>query len=468
MTAQPRFATPRQLQRPTLGPEVAGVMRKLGYEPMPWQHSVLDVAYELDEQGDYVYDEIVLVVPRQAGKTALLLAVQVHRALVVARRQGRKQLSMYTAQSGKDAVTKLMQEQVPAIQDSPFGRYMTPFRRTGSEAIHWENGSRHEVFAPTLKAGHGKSVDLVQVDEAFALRDDFIEQGLKPPMITRQDPQIWIVSAAGDDNSRYLKDKVELGRERTKLGQTFGSAYFEWSAADDMDSSAPETWRAVHPAIGHTIKEKTLASHFGSMALDEFERAYLARWPTNKVDRIISNDAWAAARDPQSTVLDPVTFCVDIQQDLSSASIVIAGERLDGLYHVEVVYNRQGMGWVEDTIVALLDRHEGSRVCLDAGSAAGILIHKLKDRDLMLLQTMDVCRSAMSFVEVVTACRVRHRGERALEDAVSSATKRMIGDKWTFGRSFNVDISPLRAASFALWSHMSSTNEPQYDWGILA
>ncbi len=59
------FATPRDLSRATLGPEVGEVSRRLGRPLMPWQQMVVDVAFELDEHGRFVYDEIDITVPRQ-------------------------------------------------------------------------------------------------------------------------------------------------------------------------------------------------------------------------------------------------------------------------------------------------------------------------------------------------------------------------------------------------------------------
>ena len=43
----PRYGTPRNLARPSLGGKVAEVMVALGRPPTPWQRHVLDVALEL-------------------------------------------------------------------------------------------------------------------------------------------------------------------------------------------------------------------------------------------------------------------------------------------------------------------------------------------------------------------------------------------------------------------------------------
>src|SRR5213078_2636771 len=92
----PRFVTPRSSQRPSLGPRVAEVSKLLGQELMPWQRDVLDTALEVDPKtGLLIYREAVLTVPRQSGKTWLLLCLMVHRALGF----GEPQQILYTAQN---------------------------------------------------------------------------------------------------------------------------------------------------------------------------------------------------------------------------------------------------------------------------------------------------------------------------------------------------------------------------------
>jgi phage terminase large subunit-like protein len=57
-------------------------MQMLGVELMPWQQLVLDTALEINPLTKRLaYREVRLTVPRQQGKSTLLLAVMVHRCL---------------------------------------------------------------------------------------------------------------------------------------------------------------------------------------------------------------------------------------------------------------------------------------------------------------------------------------------------------------------------------------------------
>ena len=194
---QPRWSTPRS-NRLTLGGRVAQIADIIGTPLMPWQRHVADIAMEIDpETGRLAYREVRLTVPRQSGKSTLMLAAMTHRCIAM----GPHQRISYTAQTGKDARLKWEDDHVPVLERSEFGRLMQVRRTNGSEAIRWSNGSIWSLLATTETAGHGAQLDLGVMDEAFALVDDRLEQAMKPAMVTRPQPQLWIVSTAGTNDS---------------------------------------------------------------------------------------------------------------------------------------------------------------------------------------------------------------------------------------------------------------------------
>ena len=458
--ASPQYATPRNPNRDTYGPEVCAVMRKLGFDPMPWQRHVLDVAFE-HEDGKLCYREVTELVPRQAGKTAMVLGVQVHRAHRMAKRLG-PQRSLYTAQKHDDAREKLLDEHVPILEASPYAPFVKVSRMNGTEGIRWSNGSRHRIAAPTRKAAHGGSIDLVQVDEAFVLANDDLEQGAKPTQITRRSPQFYVISAAGDERSTYLRNKLEVGREFVRRGVDRGVAYFEWSADGlDVDPDDPKVWARTHPAVGFTIDTDTIAADHASMAPQEFRRAYLAMWPHAGKPRIVSEALWRSCADVSSKCLDPVCFAIDVAPDRSMAAVSAAGRREDGALHVEVIRHDHDTDWVAEFVHGLLKRHRKSTLSVDTVGAAASLLPELERRKipLRMLGTPDAARSAGFLVDAVKAGRLRHLDQPELNVALGSADKRRIGDKWAWARG-DTDITPLVSATLALWS-LETTPEPR-------
>jgi phage terminase large subunit-like protein len=111
----PLFGTPRDYSRETYGHEVAEVAKRLGKPLMPWQRYAADVALEIDpDTGELWYEEVDITVPRQSGKSTLILALMVWRCVIMARRLGRQTVT-YLAQKGNAARRKLEREFIPIL-----------------------------------------------------------------------------------------------------------------------------------------------------------------------------------------------------------------------------------------------------------------------------------------------------------------------------------------------------------------
>ena len=87
----------------------------MGTPFMPWQQYTADVAGEVDHRGRLCYKKIVITVPRQSGKTTLILPMLVGRAEAKGNEFGGRQNFQYTAQTREDARKKLIQEYLPTL-----------------------------------------------------------------------------------------------------------------------------------------------------------------------------------------------------------------------------------------------------------------------------------------------------------------------------------------------------------------
>jgi phage terminase large subunit-like protein len=287
---KPRFCTPAT-GRPNLSAAVTAVAKLLGYDLMEWQHLVNGIATEQTPEGRFAYRQVVLEVMRQQGKTVDLLPMMLARAL---RRPG-TQIS-YTAQTRFDARHRLLDTWWPMIEGSKLRRLIDVRRGSGSEAYLFRNGSMLGLVSGTQTSGHGDSLDLGVIDEAWAQEDDHLEQAMRPAMMTR-DAQLWVVSAAGTEKSAYFKAKVDDGRARAEMGVTENGCYIGYSFADDEDPGDPATWRRRMPALGITVSEETVRTDYELMELPEFRRAYGCQWPDVAKPGwdVIGEDAWGAA-----------------------------------------------------------------------------------------------------------------------------------------------------------------------------
>jgi hypothetical protein len=460
----PLYGTPRDPSRDTLGGAVAAIAADLGTPFMPWQRQVADVAMEVDPvSGRLAYREVVVTTPRQSGKTTLELAAMVHRC-----RTWPRSRVLYSAQDRIHARLKWEDDHVAALERSPFaGEFKVRYQR-GDEAIRWDNGSRHGITAPGEKAGHSDVLDLAVADEAWGLEDSKLEQGLSPTMVTRPQPQLWVVSTAGTHRSAYLRGKVDRGRQFVVPSTTKSTvAYFEWSAGEGSDPGDPATWRSCMPALGHTVTEPTIAAEFERLELADFCRAYLNWWPSAiPADwQVVDETAWLALADPGSAAVDPVAFAADVTPDRSAAAIAVAGVRPDGVGHVEVVDHRPGTGWVVGRLVELAAKWGPCAIVVDDTGPAGSLVAPLEAAELDVARPTTRARAAADsgFYDAVVNGTLRYRpGPHgpALDAAVAGAAKRPLGDAWAWARrGLSVDICPLVAVSLARWGHATRAHK---------
>jgi hypothetical protein len=454
----PRFATSRNSDRATVGLEVATFLALLrnGGRPYPWQRLVGDVSGEIDESGvGYAYPIVVLVVPRRAGKTLLTLA----RGLAGARRQ-RDLRAWYTAQRREDAARTFRDEWVPAITssdllDSQFRLY----RGAGKEGVWARRGSsRLQIFPPTETALHGHNADLVVFDEAWAfdtLQGDALEAAARPAQLTRPWRQLWIVSAGGTVESTWLDRWMTLGRQGAQ-----GVAYFEWSADDqaaDYDPADPAVWRASHPSLGYGFREDELAVLWATKtSTAEFERSYLNVWPrpSEIVAQAIPLEAWAACVDDASTIDEgtSISWGVDVTPERHRGAIAACAVRGDGRVHVEIVEHRPGVDWLVPRVAQLAAQHRSRCVALDPGGPAGALARDLEAAvqvPVVVVGGRDYAHACAGLYDDVTATRLVHRTQLVLDDAVTAARRRTIGDVWVWARRSLADICPLGAITVA-------------------
>lgn len=477
LTCPPLWGTPRHPGRPSLGGKAAKVMEALGYPPMPWQRYVLDVALELDpDTGLFAHREVGLSVPRQQGKTQQILGLMVHRC-----KAWHRQNVVYAAQTRGMARQRFEDEFLVTLDGSRLaGQYRTRMTN-GNEAVLWgATRSKLGITSNTEKAGHGPSLDMGVIDEAFAHEDDRLEQAFSPAMLTRAMAQLLWASAGGTERSAWLNKKRAAGRALIEalfaaLAADPGArrprvAYFEWFAPEDMPRDDPATWRAALPALGYTVTEEIIQAELEKLDPAEFDRAYLnrTRRSTPPQDPNVPKAKWPGLAEQRSTVGPDVAFAIDVSQARDSTSVGVASVRPDGRVHLELVDRRAGTAWVVSAVERLAGLHRPVAVAVaGSGSPASSLIDALvaagidapEDRDqpergdLAVLRTGDMVEACGQWADAVTQGQAAHLDQAALTAAVNGARTRRVGDAWVLDRTGSlVDISPLVAVVIARWA----------------
>jgi hypothetical protein len=371
---------------------------------------------------------------------------------------GTAQTIGYTAQTGWDARRKLIDDQVPLLENSPLSASVKRiYRGAGMEAIHFVNGSRIDVMASNATAGHGRILNQGIIDEAFSDQDDRREGALLPAMATKRDAQLYIISTAGTQESLYLKRKVEQGRAIVEAGLNTGVAYFEWSAGEDADIDDPATYWGTIPALGHTIDERVITHARSTMKEGDFRRAYLCQWtvideaaiPAKYVQRVLDATTAPSGR---------LSFGIDVAIDRSFAAISVADET----GRVELIDHREGVTWVVERTLELWRRHKGHLV-VDGYSPANSLVDRLEAGGLPVSRysLRDMVGACGIFYDAVLDDAIRIRPHASLEAAIESAKRKHIASGWLWSRTVETaDLTPLFAATIA-YHHATNRRPPE-------
>ena len=295
---------------------------------------------------------------------------------------------------------------------------------------------------------------------------------MRPAMKTKPNAQLWVLSAAGDADSAYLRDKVDDGRARIESGLESRVCYIEWSAPEDAAPDAPETWAACMPALGHTVTLEVVASEWDSMPRDDFLRSNLNIWiDTQAKPGIIANDAWAKNRVPDDDsevwVGEPM-WAIDVSplRDITSFGLAARPVDPDAEVFLECVGQLDGTDGAVEKLKELSQLFGGKRVALSRGDAAASLRPDLEKAgfEVLMYNTADKADACGWFFDTVLAGKVRHMDDPVLNGAVTSAGRRDKGEgAWIFKRASLRDITPLYAVLFAGWAWLNNRPSDPYD-----
>lgn len=456
MTA-PRFHTERTPGRPTAGGGVAVLARLLGVDLMPWQQRAADVILEIDPAtGRFTHREFVVTVPRQAGKTTLVLLLALHRALYA---PGMK--VWYTAQTGQAAREKFNAELAqPALASHVLRAIAEHKRGAGDTRLNLRhNGSQIRPHPPNDSYLHGEQGDLNLMDEVW----DYTEtkaaeliQAIKPTHNTRPNAQMGWLSTMGTARSTWWHRKVDEARAGVP-----GVAIIDYGIPLGGDPTDLELVAACHPAIGHTTDASVLAD--ADMSPGEFARAF-GNVPTKTTEALVADSVLDTA-----TIGDPIPegapFAVGAATsfDRSTSAVVVVAE-VAGRYVAEVVDTGPGVVWAAELVDAIVTARRPVGAGVDPAGPSGRLADECSS-ELRTPTAREIATATDDLLARVTSSppSLVMRHDDQLRRAWRGASLRNVAETGrVLSRSQSVgSIAPLEALLAALWvlTHPTPTDE---------
>lgn len=383
---------------------------------------------------------------------------------------------------------------------------------SGMQGIYLKNGQALQFATRGDKQGRGLTADWVGLDESMYLPAEQLG-ALMPTMASRPNAQLWYTGSAGDIE---IGDCSQIGRVRTRAVEhgrgAEGLFFAEWSIdrCNDFcpkpdqrtgefkcdqhdDPSRPESWAKANPGQGIRISVKHIEKEYNSLDFGEFlrERLSVGNYPVEgEAWKVIPKDKWEGRTNSFSQIDGPYALGIDTTPGREYTALAVCGLGLNsgGLEHVEITSgeldgqpfydHRPGAQWVVDRVVQLWNgQNPPYTVVVDQKSQAGSFIDELERAGVRVttVNGNEYAQGCGEFRESVCPqgdekATLVHLGQPPLAVAVAQAEKRVLMDSWAWSkRSSSADISPLVAATLALWGRrhveVAVKSEPWLSFG---
>jgi phage terminase large subunit-like protein len=296
---------------------------------LEWQRYAAGVALER-EADRWAYRTVGVVVARQNGKTGLAA-----RRITAGMMLGWSKVVLHTAQD-RAVPRKTFEEIVNLCRSTAWMRAEIARVRlaNGQEELTLRSGATYRILAPRPSAWRGWTSDLIVFDEAREHRDDAAYSAALYTMRASPDPQLWVLSNAGDPDSVVLNRLRDRGRAAAGApGTDPRLAWLEWSAAPERALDDVEGWREANPALGELITADTLAAELADDDGARFETEALCRWVASVADPAVPLEAWqaCAVEDLSSVRTDPGSLIGAVDLDpQTGAAVILAVARASG------------------------------------------------------------------------------------------------------------------------------------------
>lgn len=488
----------------TFGPEVAALCSQIGYAPDPEQAWLLDAVFAVHADGQAAAYETADIAPRQNQKTGLAKMCALGWLFVTG-----EQVITWSAHEFATALGAFNDLSAMCLGSPTLRKRLAHDRvhgihgARGSESIELANGDELRFRARTKDGSRGLTGDKIILDEAFALADEHMGAML-PTLTAVPDPQILYLSSAGKVTSGVLRSV----RNRGRAGLDPRLAYGEWCAdkkpcyrqfegrwIQDLDCQHArpgepgwhegcalddeELWAQANTLLGRQRENGTgltltkMRNFRRSEPPREWMRERMGWWEDPGAAATFGTGNWDACEG----VIEPgevlVAVGVAVSIDLAHSAIVGATGSRDHP-KVRVLQSGPGTDWVLGRLDGLRHDFRDVMVVIDPKGPGGSLLRDIEihDRDSTdqirptTPSTDDLLDGCADLYKAVVERRLIHEDDPELTAAAEGVVKRPVRDRWMWGRSqSSVDISPLEAATLAVWGLAEEPPESAYEHG---
>jgi len=406
-----------------------------------WQRYALDRALEYDADEKLIWSAIIITVGRQSGKSFLSRAVCMWR-LHHQKHFGEEQTILHVANKRSTAMEVMR----------PAGLWATD--TYGKTAVKWGNetagitlptGDRWLVHAANDSAGVGYSCSMVFVDEAWKVKREVVDDALSPTMAEREQPQIYLVSTAGDSQSDLMMAYRQRALDRLDDDEPGSVLLLEWSAPAESDPNLVETWKWGSPEWNDK-REGFLAQQWARIEESAWRREYLNQWVIRS-DHWLKDSMWNGTLDTEAQLPTDGVWSVAVECDFDGMghAVAIAAPNPEGLIVVRVTTHRT-IKEVDEQLEKIRAQHPSLYV-----QVTPTYVDRLRQKFDTLVGQREAVSATQILQDLFSRKQLRHDGSQVLQEhfANSSISRRQGGWVLTVPMGRN-GIYAARAVMFAV------------------
>jgi phage terminase large subunit-like protein len=449
-----------------LADKTVRLLEHYGIKLLPWQKSILYrwMAVEQDSDGiwKWVNPEAGLLVPRQNGKSELLLARIVGGMIFMA------EALIYTAHSDKTVdeikrrVLRFFYDAEEEIRDMLTDEFDKEPKSL--DYVELRNRGRCVFRTRTRTGGLGTTNDTLLLDEDQEETD--AQQEALLPTISAGKSQNQQVIRAGTPPSGGSSGVVFMRVRKAVLdGKDTDTCWQEWSVETITDPSDEDAWYATNPSLGYFLMVAAVKSESKKMAVDSFNKMRLGWIAGVENMRAISDEMWSPlavtkVELPENPML---VYAIKFAPDGSAVSVAVGVIMPDGKVHVELVERKPmsaGTSWIVMFLMENNRWRKANKIIIDGAAGTQLLVEELVRTERKLskrILTPNAKEAGAAYAAFHTAIEMKlltHFNQPALNVSIRTVKRRSIGKDGMYGyASMNPDIQsdPTEAAAFAYY-----------------
>ena len=434
------------------------LLDEYGMRLLPWQRLVLRRWLAEGDDGKFVNLTCGLSVPRQNGKTEIIVARIIYGIIF------RKAVGLFTAQQQKtvDVALRRVQNFFYENQYEEIFNLLTPrFRQKPRNYpyIEFENGATYLFMTRTRMGGLGQTNDDLICDEAADMTED--HEGTLLPTISAAKTRNPQVIYAGTPPMATTVGEV-FARNRKQILSGGSGAWTEWGVERLTDREDRKAWYKTNPSLGEFLLPSAIEAEASSMSIDNFNRMRLGWWSGIEEKRAIPQKEWDElfTEKPKFDDSFQPVYAVKFSPDRTDYSLVVAQPLTDGKIHVEIVMQRpMAEGWAKlsewlikrwrDCAKIIIDGQTGQAILFEELTRAGVAPKKIVQPNMK-----EIVAAHQFIYDAIKKKELSHYNQPLLNQTVRIAKMRQMGRYGGFGwesMSKELNVSALDAATFAYW-----------------